>query len=122
MTVEPGEGDFLRVIRPPAGVVKALKYTVPSTHRYFKEGFWYVHSTYIEGIVQMAEKESVVSYTNDLSTEQAYRVLFLTPQAPMVIVEAVWKALAKEYHPDCGGDAEKFKALVQAYELIKKRG
>ena len=49
----------------------------------------------------------------------AYASLFLTPGAPEFILNAVWKALAREHHPDRGGDEETFKAFKEAYDLIK---
>lgn len=118
MIVEPGEGDFYKVTRPHAQVVKALKTVVPPLYRYFKDTSWYVHKDYLDGIVQLAEKHQKVDRVN-ISLEQAYSVLYLTTQAPMTIVSTVWKALAKEHHPDRGGDPEEFKKITQAYELIQ---
>ena len=31
-------------------------------------------------------------------------------------VKAIYRRLAKQYHPDMGGDAEKMKELTKAYE------
>ena len=50
----------------------------------------------------------------------AYSVLYLLPSAPRNVVSAVWRALAKEAHPDQGGDPEAFKRYSKAYETIKK--
>ncbi len=50
-----------------------------------------------------------------------YETLFLTPDAPAYILEAVWKATVAKYHPDKGGDPERFLEMKKAYERIKER-
>ena len=37
--------------------------------------------------------------------------IFLDENAPQEIVDVVWKALSKIYHPDCGGSEEKMKMI-----------
>lgn len=50
-----------------------------------------------------------------------FRTLFLTPDAPDFIIDAVWKALARKHHPDTGGDAEAFRRYNEAYKKIKRK-
>jgi len=52
-----------------------------------------------------------------------YEVLGLVDDAPREIVDAVYKAWAKIYHPDTGKepDEEKMKMINRAYEEIKKK-
>ena len=46
--------------------------------------------------------------------------LHLTDGAPEFIVDAVWKAIAKRYHPDTyTGDADLFMKYKAAYDKIK---
>lgn len=50
-----------------------------------------------------------------------YEVLGVTPNANEVVIEAAYKALVKEHHPDQGGDEEEFKEIKRAYESICSR-
>ncbi len=49
-----------------------------------------------------------------------YAVLGLDPRASISVVHAAWKALAKERHPDSGGNKERFQILEAAYSQILK--
>lgn len=49
---------------------------------------------------------------------QPHRVLFVAPDAPLEVVKAAYIALAKVYHPDCGGSKEAFLELKEAYEAL----
>lgn len=57
------------------------------------------------------------SRTDPLS--QAYSALHLTKDAPLPVVEAVYRTLAKIHHPDLGGDVERMKEINLAYEKVK---
>ena len=50
-----------------------------------------------------------------------YSILYITPNAPDFIIKAAYKALAFKYHPDRGGDADKFQEVRSAYEAIKPK-
>jgi len=49
-----------------------------------------------------------------------HEILGVRPDAPSEVVAASYKALVKQYHPDVGGDAAKFKEVQDAYERISK--
>jgi DnaJ-class molecular chaperone len=49
-----------------------------------------------------------------------FAVLFLTRDAPVFMIEAAWKALARQHHPDLGGNTTDFQRVKDAYEEIKK--
>ncbi|MCL7963937.1 MAG: DnaJ domain-containing protein [marine benthic group bacterium] len=53
-----------------------------------------------------------------------YAVLQLSPSADLETVERVYRLLAKRYHPDNAdsGDAEKFRELHSAYEILADAG
>ena len=51
--------------------------------------------------------------------ESPYDTLYLKRTAPMYVVKAVYKVLARETHPDHGGSAEDFMAVSTAYNQIK---
>ncbi len=48
----------------------------------------------------------------------AYDFLGVGPDDPIELVKDVYRRKSMFYHPDKGGDAEKFKRLAGAYELI----
>ncbi len=48
-----------------------------------------------------------------------YAALGLLNNAPIEVVEAAYRALAKKYHPDLGGDETRMKRINLAYEAIK---
>ena len=48
----------------------------------------------------------------------AYDVLGVSPDDPVELVKDVFRRKSMFYHPDKGGDPEKFKRLNKAYELI----
>jgi hypothetical protein len=48
-----------------------------------------------------------------------YEVLGVRSDAPMTVIEAVYKALAKERHPDAGGSTEAMTLLNEAMERVR---
>lgn len=48
-----------------------------------------------------------------------YDVLFVKPDAPMIVIQAAYRALANKYHPDKGGDEAKMQELTGAMNKIK---
>jgi len=54
--------------------------------------------------------------------ENPYAVLGVREDAPMPVIEAAYKQLSKEYHPDSGsGNTEKFKEVQEAYKKLQQR-
>ena len=51
-----------------------------------------------------------------------YEQLELETGAPWEQVQSAYRRLAKEHHPDRGGDADQFRAIKDAYEQLKKLG
>lgn len=51
-------------------------------------------------------------------TSSLYRKLHLTPDAPVDLVKAAFKVLSKKFHPDVGGDNDKFLEVAAAYSEI----
>ena len=54
--------------------------------------------------------------------DQAYRALFLQPGAPPWAVTAVYRAAARELHPDVGGSHERMVAVNRAVEALRRAG
>jgi len=50
--------------------------------------------------------------------EDAYDILGVSPDDPLDLVKQVFQRKAMYYHPDKGGDAEKFKRITKAYNVI----
>ncbi|MDP2659430.1 MAG: J domain-containing protein [Dehalococcoidia bacterium] len=48
----------------------------------------------------------------------AYDILGVSPEDPIDLVKGVYKKKVSFYHPDVGGDQERFKAVQKAYETI----
>ena len=57
-----------------------------------------------------------------MSTRDLYEVLGLSRDADTSEIRSAYKQLAKEHHPDKGGDPEKFKELSQAHETLSDEG
>ena len=51
--------------------------------------------------------------------QDPYRTLGVSRKASEAEIRTAYRKLAKEYHPDTGGDTEKFKEVTNAYEQIK---
>lgn len=51
-------------------------------------------------------------------SKNLYSVLGVTKAADTDDIRKAYKALAREHHPDKGGDPEKFKELSQAHEIL----
>lgn len=105
------------VIKPDKKVTEYLRRGVPQIYRQFdgQAGRWYVHDKYVESVKQMMYSTGTAKIDED-----PWAVLHLRPSAPPAIIQAVWRTLAKELHPDRGGDAEEFKRVKAAYEKLTK--
>ncbi len=55
-----------------------------------------------------------------LERQQALRVLGLPPNATPQQIKRRYRALAKRYHPDRGGDQKEMQRIIAAYECLKK--
>jgi DnaJ family protein A protein 2 len=50
--------------------------------------------------------------------EDAYDVLGVSKDDPLELIERAYKLKSQYYHPDKGGDTEKFKRITKAYDTI----
>ena len=53
------------------------------------------------------------------ATRSPYEVLGVSAEAPLEVVEAAYRALAKKAHPDSGGSNERMRELNQALVSVK---
>lgn len=48
-----------------------------------------------------------------------YELLELSPNANLETIERVFRYFATKWHPDAGGDKERFTLLIQAFEMLR---
>lgn len=148
MKVVPGTSGYYWIVQPSKQLVQWLKTSVPNTHRYcdFTNNLgWALHQKYLVDAMKLEyyyggdvdvskleedERDLVLSQMGTWPREAVssatrvkhspYAVLHLAPTAPKHVVEAAWRAIAKELHPDTGGDEELFKKAQLAYHEIRK--
>jgi hypothetical protein len=107
----PWDEDFLAV----------FKLEVPSKYRTWDkdEKVWYVDGKYLDTVIALLERYfDEVRIPSSDNGGSPYRTLCLTEKAPMELVKAAHRILAKMHHPDHGGDPEEFLKIQQAYERI----
>jgi hypothetical protein len=120
MGLTPGSGEWAgwwAVDRPDKRVLEYLRRSIPPLYRQFddKHVKWYVHQKYVEFVKQLMQQTTVTP-----SSDDPWAVLHLRPGAPPAIIKAVWREMAKELHPDRGGDEEQFKRVKAAYDKLMK--
>jgi curved DNA-binding protein len=55
-----------------------------------------------------------------MQRQQALSVLGLPPNATPDQIKRRYRALAKRYHPDLGGDQRQMQKIIAAYEFLAK--
>lgn len=69
----------------------------------------------------------VATTTNDSSANErdrkedlldSYDILGASPDDPIELIKDIYRKKSMYYHPDKGGDAERFKRLTQAYNTV----
>jgi len=55
-----------------------------------------------------------------LERQQALAALGLPPNASHQQIKRRYRALAKQHHPDRGGDPRQMQRIIAAYELLMK--
>ncbi len=147
--IDPSEFEILweedrssgRIIRKPGARVRYMRngqwqeiacYGFPNRAENLRQCFLLLER------LRIAEQHGVqyqgLTFTKDIATTtgeasrreslmDAYDILGVSPDDPVDLVKDVFRRKSMYYHPDKGGNVEKFKRLNQAYELIlKSRG
>lgn len=65
------------------------------------------------------QEETPVHRQLPMNREQAARTLYLLPTAPPFVIQAAYKALAKQLHPDAGGSTEQMQRINAAMEILR---
>lgn len=74
------------------------------------------------GILEELAKAAVAMLPSGVVTKRpAHEVLGVYPDSDIEVAEAAYNVLAKKYHPDKGGNAEKMKELNLAIEEFKEK-
>jgi len=118
MKIEAYKNGFVRVSGLNRRQLDWVRYEIPERHRFFQNMSWYVHGKHVDDLKGLGASGAPAT---TLGGPDDYAVLHLLPTAPMAIIEAVWRALARLHHPDVGGDEELFKRLSAAYRRIKEK-
>jgi len=63
-----------------------------------------------------------VCAVDELTFEAAAELLQVSPSASQEVVDAAWRRLSRNAHPDAGGDEERFKELERAHALMSDPG
>lgn len=128
-----GKRGFYKVEGYPPSFDRTIRYKVPAQERLQSDGSWFVKEKYVSTVLTEASKEGITFTTigfepdvkvipnTSLTTDDPYAILHLQPTAPECVVQAAWKALARQLHPDTGGDPDAFVRAKQAYERINVR-
>lgn len=102
-------------------VVKAAVFD--KVHELFDQHFPGVELKVAEAAAELIRKkyESGVNYRSPKAPVSwgPYKELYLDEDAPDCVVNAAYKALARMYHPDLGGDTEIMSRINRAYEAIQ---
>lgn len=59
-------------------------------------------------------------YISGDAQQKAYDVLGLSSSASLSLIRKTYRSLAGRYHPDKGGDAQRFMQVREAYEILLK--
>lgn len=121
----------------------SVKHGIKVSHRKFDEKtqHWLVHWTYLAFVVHLARSYGMeVEYgtlptkwqlqaagaqvmADETPVENPFARLYVTDDAPLDVVHAAYRALAKMHHPDVGGSTAKFQEVDLAYrQILKLRG
>ena len=149
MLVQPGKTGWVEILSAPEQLGAVLQGVIPADDRHYDGEKWHVLKKHLLAVVRAGyEISGRVDYSRmpgavqmDIAEAKKhwipgsirvgvpaakvksdpYAVLHLLPGAPIVVVKAAFRALSKKHHPDQGGDPNRFKEILGAYEDITKK-
>jgi DnaJ-domain-containing protein 1 len=83
-----------------------------------KVGVQYENLSYSTDVAKVPGQEQATERDRKENLIDAYDILGAAPDDPVDLVKDLYKKKAGYYHPDKGGDPDKFKRLQEAYDLI----
>ena len=112
-------------------LIETLKARIPQRRRKWNPATkqWLVTSEMLDTLIATVQHFGL-SYDFDDDQKQAHRqmpmsrtaaaaTLYLLPSAPPYVVDAVYRAIAKQHHPDRGGSTEQMQMINAAVELLR---
>lgn len=126
----PDDRVVLKSPYDPA-LVEALKMAIPWAYREWDAAakVWRIDAAWEDVLLHVLECThiTVVDKRPRLplpapappALSEACTRLYVTPDAPVPVAEAAYKALARLYHPDVGGDVQLMQALNDAIQTFK---
>jgi len=114
VNITPHKNNWVRITGMNAAQLRWMREEIRD--RLYDEGAWYTSKKHVEDLNRLgdpAPEDTTPGVFDD------YAILYLRSDAPMPIVDAVWRTLAKLHHPDVGGEEETFKRVLAAYNRIK---
>lgn len=97
----------------------SVKYPLASLLKLNREEFKAIVEEYFYRLYFQTFQENGLEAA-DVYDPQLLSLLGLPAYAGMMEVKARFRELAKRYHPDHGGDGEKFIELMEIYERLKE--
>ena len=73
-----------------------------------------------KGMPETPKSSSSTASSGGGYLDQYWRALYLAPGAPVEIIRAVYRELAKKHHPDKGGDIKRMQEINTAVEMLTK--
>lgn len=120
-------------------LVEALKAHIPSSHRSYNPDtkVWTVDTAYglhaVDLLMAFFPDAKLVDNTDGAAPRGTYtptpphEVLYVLPNAPKCVVDAAYRALSREFHPDRAAESKLDRAhelqiaLNEAYEALRDR-
>lgn len=112
-------------------MVTYMKAAIPSRARKWvpEDKVWLFRREALDTVLELADNycggwRMVRSEPAPMPTQplDAYAALHLLPSAPPDLVQAAYRVIAKQAHPDRGGSTEAMQRVNAAYELIANGG
>lgn len=120
------DNDIFIIVEAPydAGFTETLKQSIPQKKRLWdgNDKAWYVVKDQLDKLTHILDKyydETILLNfpVQDTATD-AWGKLYLVQGAPIELIQAAYRVLAKKHHPDTGGDPEKMKQINVAYKEL----
>jgi hypothetical protein len=131
------DGTITMWFRYHPAFIEVLKSSIPSAYRrynpYIGNKSWTIMPAYAEVAAKLLIEyfpdavcggqgsRSNPSATTIESHTDPSAVLHVRPGAPLEVIDAAFRALAKQHHPDKGGDQATMRRLIEAHAALRQR-
>lgn len=110
-----------------AAFVEEMRWFVPRARFIYEQRVYHIQPEVLGEVAHLARAYfDLADVTSDVPSDYAgadlaaFRTLNVVPGAPMAVVSAAYRALAKLYHPDAGGSHERMIEVNNAYARIEE--